>query len=35
MTTIVKVPCGYRVTRASVEYTDADRAWFRHPLREG
>lgn len=34
---IARVACGYRVlvARPLVDYTEADLAWFRAPLREG
>jgi hypothetical protein len=32
VTRIARVACGYRITRAAVEYTEADRAWFKRPI---
>lgn len=32
---VVAIACGYRVSRPSVEFTDADIAWFRAPVQGG
>jgi hypothetical protein len=31
-TSIARVACGYRIERASIEYTETDRAWFKRPI---
>lgn len=32
---VVAIACGYRIARPAVEFTDADLAWFRAPIKGG
>lgn len=30
---VTREPCGYRIARATVEYSESDLAWFRAPIK--